>query len=169
MGSKPGDPKPCSLRSCSCRRGSLLDSDPYVSPRFYLAAQQKVPQEVGSSLALVQPGVSPACPRQRPPSASSPGGKCQVDPAPGSLPALQQEGRLDQALRSIRRKRNAPAWQFGLQIGSRNLGLEGLELLITKKRYSQENESESSPPRVIASLNALRCFRGDVVTLFSQK
>lgn len=46
----------------------------------------------GASKSRLQPGISPTCPRQRPSSASSPGGKCQVHAAPVSPSQLTQAG-----------------------------------------------------------------------------
>lgn len=164
MGSKPGDPKPCSLRSCSCRQGSLPYSDPYVSLRLYLAAQQKVPQEVGSSLALVQPAPDsgPQVPLHLVGSArfmllqSLPPSSRRLGPGSASS-VLHQE------------KEEFP----GVTVWSPNRiqksGLEGLELLISKKSTFRKvrKRTVSCSPSMTAALNALRCFRGDVVTLFS--
>lgn len=85
----------------------------------------------GASRSRLQSGTTPTCPRQQPPSASSPGRNCQGSESCSSLsfPAPPPhgcgrrggwEGALLPLSARSREKRNSPAWECGVQIGSQS-------------------------------------------------
>lgn len=85
----------------------------------------------GASRSRLQSGSSPACSRQQSPSAFSSGRKCQGSSCSSlSFPALPPSTAaaggeagtvLWQLYACSEEKRNSPAWECGLQIGSRKL------------------------------------------------
>lgn len=78
----------------------------------------------GASRSRLQSGGSPSCPRLQPPSASSPGRKCQGSSCSSlSFPAVaggEAGTRLCRLCACSEKKRSSPARECGLRLGSRS-------------------------------------------------
>lgn len=160
MGRRPGDPKLSSLRSYSCRRGSLI---PVAREDFSWQLRERC---LNFSLEPSQPS-----PDSSPQVHTHLAGCARVHPAsPPQLlhpPWLQQEGSLGLgSAGSVTAQKGKEIPLMGLWSTNRFRipGLENLGLLTAEKNCTWENESENSVLSIACQspLSTMGCF-GTVV------
>lgn len=163
MGRRPGDPKLSSLRSYSCRRGSLI---PVAREDFSWQLRERCLKKPTSAWSPANPAQT-AAPKCIHTWKDVPGFILPLLLSFSTLHDCSRKGAWDWALLALLLLRRGKKFPFmGLWSANRfrNPGLENLGLLTAGKNCTWENESENSALSVACQspLSTLGCFRAVV-------